>query len=258
MLSTANDFCRKERWWVFLLQRRRFRESWVCLHCIERRSSSENWYSHICFVGNSIDSDHNDKGWGNPVSGIDGCIYCPPYNARYILKYDPHVKQTSLVGDDFGNASSKWNGGSLASNSVVYCLPDHAERILSIDPWKEYTMSLENNMEQHPEQLGCIFNPNDDIPNETNFARAVTKFGKKKVLKALKALKALEARILPPEDQVCAISNLYPFVIAASYKSSDISVIYHLLRHAPSFVHYTNGRANNASSGKRKIQNISK
>ena len=51
-------------------------------------------------------------------------------------------------------------------------------------------------MKQHPEQLGCIFNPNDDIPNETNFARAVTKFGKKKVLKAL------EARILPPEDQV--------------------------------------------------------
>ena len=128
----------------------------------------------ICFVGNSIDSDHDDKGWGNPVSGIDGCIYWPPYISRYILKYDPHAKQTSLVGDDFGNASSKWNGGSLASNGVVYCLPDHAERILSIDPWKEYTMSLENNMGQHPEQLGCIFNPNDDIPNETNFDNPTT------------------------------------------------------------------------------------
>ena len=42
---------------------------------------------------------------------------------------------------------------------------------------------------------------------------------------------------MPPADEVCAISNIHPFMIAASYKRSDISVIYQLLRKSPSFVH---------------------
>ena len=119
--------------------------------------------------------------------GVDGCIYWPPYDARHILKYDPHSDQTSLVGDDFGNTYSKWYGGSLTSDGVIYCIPCVAENVLYINPWKEYTSPLEKNMVQHPEQLGCIFQPSDDIPTETNFDRSVTKFGYKKVLKELKA-----------------------------------------------------------------------
>ena len=183
------------------------------------------------FVGTRVESYHDDFGcdgfgWGDTILGIDGCIYSPPVCARRILKYDPHSDQTSLVGDDFNKASSKWYGGSLASDGVIYCSPFLANFILSIDPWKEYISSLQNNMVQHPEQLGCIFKPNDDMLNETNFDRAVTKFGYKKVLKALEAC-------MHPADQVCAICNLYPFMIAASFNSSDLSVIYHLLRQVP-------------------------
>ena len=187
------------------------------------------------FVGNTVEKNHTGGfGWTDAaILGIDGCIYSPPRNACRILKYDPHSDHTSLVGDNFGSyLYYKWYGGSLASDGVIYCFPHNAARILSIDPWKEYTSSLENNMVQHPEQLGCLFQPSDDIPNATNFDRAVTKFGyKKKVMEVLEAC-------MPPADGLCAVSNLYPFVIAASYKRSDISVIYHLLRKAPSLVHY--------------------
>ena len=41
---------------------------------------------------------------------------------------------------------------------------------------------------------------------------------------------------MPPADQVLAISNFYPFTIAASYKRSNLSVIFHLLRQVPSLV----------------------
>ena len=40
---------------------------------------------------------------------------------------------------------------------------------------------------------------------------------------------------MPPTDKVCAISNLYPFMIAASYKSSDLFMIYNLVRQFSSF-----------------------
>ena len=199
-----------------------------------------------CFVGNSIESNPRDGGWGDAILGIDGCIYWPPYDACRILKYDPHSDQTSLVGNDFGNAEHKWCGGCLASDGVIYCLPNAARRIISIDPWKEYSSSLENKLEQHPEQLGCIFDPSDDITKKSNLDRAVTKFGYKKVLKALEAC-------MPPADQVCGISNLYPFLIAASFSSIDVSVIYQLLPLVPSLVNYNN-RAHNEQSGKNTAQ----
>ena len=88
-------------------------------------------------------------------------------------------------------------------------------------------------MEQHPDQLGCIFHPSDDMPNATNFDRAVTKFGFKKVVKALEAC-------MPAADDLYAIFNLCPFMIAASFNRSDVSIIYHLLRQVPSLVNYIN------------------
>ena len=88
-------------------------------------------------------------------------------------------------------------------------------------------------MEEHPEQLGCLFHPSDDIPNETNFDRAVTKFGQTKILELLD-------ECMPPVHQSCTVSNLYPFMIAASYESSHLSVIYHLIRQMPSFANCTN------------------
>ena len=104
-------------------------------------------------------------------------------------------------------------------------------------------------MEECPEQLGRIFQPSDDIPDETNFDRAVTKFEQKKVLE-------LFEDCMPLADQACAVSNLYPFMIAASYNSSHVSVIYHLLRQVPSLVSASaiTATSNTTQSGKKRKQ----
>lgn len=57
-----------------------------------------------CFVGNSIESNHRDRGWGDAIVGIDGCIYWHPNNTHRLLKYNSHSDQISVVGDDFGGA----------------------------------------------------------------------------------------------------------------------------------------------------------
>ena len=87
-----------------------------------------------CFVGNTVESDHADSnGRGDGILGIDGCIYWPPANAAQILKYDPHLNLTSLVGDDLGHDENKWSGGCAAPDGVIYCILDRANRFLSID-----------------------------------------------------------------------------------------------------------------------------
>ena len=200
-----------------------------------------------CFVGNSIQSEY--EGWGDAILGIDGCIYWPPTFAHHILKFDPHTNQNSLVVVVFESWNVKWSAGCLASDGVIYCIPNRAGRILSIDPWKEFRSSIKMNIQGHQEQLGYLFHLSDDIPNETNFDRAVTKFGHKRILKWLE-------ECLPPPDRLCTGSNLYPFMILASCKESDVSVIYHFLRQVPSFVNSTrhhagHTRTHTASSGKK-------
>ena len=164
------------------------------------------------------------NGFGNAILGIDGCIYWPPCNTTKILKCDPHLNLTQLVGHDFGTRDDhKWVGGCATSDGIIYCLPSSTNKILAIDPLKEYTLSLKNNMEEHPEEFGCIFQPSDDIPDETHFDRAVTKFGQRKVLDLLE-------KSMRPVHQFCSTTNLSPFMIAASCKGSHISVIYYLIR----------------------------
>ena len=106
-----------------------------------------------CMVGHTVESDPERYGWGDGIMGIDGCIYWPPVDATHIMKYDPHSNLTSLVGDDLGDGDDKWSGGCAAPDGVIYCLPYNATRILVIDPLKEYTLSLKDIMEEHPEKL---------------------------------------------------------------------------------------------------------
>ena len=187
------------------------------------------------FVENSVLSDnHRDYGWLDAILGIDGCIYWAPFNARRTLKYDPHSDQTSLVGDDFGiqrTYSGRWYGGSLATDGVIYCIPNTANQVLAIDPLGEFSLGTKTNMEEHPEELGFLFriNGTDTASNRTNFDSAVTKFGVHKVFEIVQ-------KCLPPANEVCVVSRLYPFMIAASYKESPLSVIYFLLRQVPSLI----------------------
>jgi hypothetical protein len=64
------------------------------------------------WIGDPLYSDsgpYSDKGgtgrgWGDPIIGVDKCIYWPPLDANRLLKFDPETQQLpSLVGDDLGH-----------------------------------------------------------------------------------------------------------------------------------------------------------
>ena len=106
-------------------------------------------------------------------------------------------------------------------------------------------------MAQHPEQLGFIFHPSDDMPTETNFDCAITKFGYKKVFEAFEACTHMHRA-----DEVCATSNLYPFMIAASYEKSALSIIYYLVRRHPSLLDHTTCTRTHAYNEKKRKRSI--
>jgi hypothetical protein len=180
------------------------------------------------WIGDRIDSGEWAWGWGNPILGVDKCIYWPPNDANRVLKFDPETQQSpSLVGDDLGEQNNKWRGGALATDGAIYCLPSTSStQILVIDPFKEFSMKLHNNFSQYPQELGRLF-VKDEECNETSYNSAVRKFGIEKVFKFL-------IKECLPSDKEWADSfsgNSLPlFMVAASCENSAVSVIYHLLR----------------------------
>jgi hypothetical protein len=169
-----------------------------------------------------------EAGWGDPIIGADKCIYWPPSSANRVLKFDPETQHLpSLVGDDLGEGCFKWKGGALAPNGNIYCIPYYSTQILVIDPFKEMSMTLQNNFRQHPQELGHLF-VKDEECNETFYNSAVRKFGIEKVFKVL------VEECLPSDgewaDSFSGSSNLPLFMVAASCENSAVSVIYHLLR----------------------------
>jgi hypothetical protein len=63
-----------------------------------------------------------EQGWGDPIVGVDKCIYWPPRSANRVRKFDPKTqKLPSLVGDDLGGGAFKWWSGALASNGTNEC-----------------------------------------------------------------------------------------------------------------------------------------
>ena len=196
------------------------------------------------FVGNSIESNHHHEGWGDAILGIDGCIYLPPRNADLILKYDHHSNQT---GDNFGWQRSRWNSGALEVDGVIYCIPSSTYQILAIDPLGEFSLVTKTNMEEHPEELGFLFriNDSDTTSNRTYFDCTSTTFGIQKVLEIVQ-------EHMPPANEVCAVCGLYPFMIAASFKESPLSVVYVLLRQVPFLINSKSNSAVRNANLKRK------
>jgi hypothetical protein len=167
------------------------------------------------------------RGWGDPIIGIDKCIYWPPLYVYHVLKFGPETQQLpSLVGDDLDEGGWKWMGaGALAIDGVIYCIPACSTQILAIDPFKELAMTMQNNIQKYPQELGRLFEK--DGRNETFFGSAVRKFGIEKVFKFL------VEECLPSDKEWAADTpggNLSLFLVAASCENCAASVIYHLLR----------------------------
>jgi len=177
------------------------------------------------WIGDKI-AEFVGQGWGDPIIGVDKCIYWPSYNANRVLKFDPETQQLpSLVGDDLGEGQ-KWVGGALlATDGAIYCIPSGATQILTIDPFKELAMSMQHSINKYPEELGRLFVK--DGRNETFYGSAVRKFGIEK------GFKLLVEECLPSDGEWAdsfSGNSLPLFMVAASCENSAVSVIYHLLR----------------------------
>ena len=101
--------------------------------------------NNYTWIGDRIYSGIRGKGWGDPIIGVDKCIYWPPS--------DP-----SLVGDDLGGTGSyKWQCGALATDGTIYCIPYCSSVVLVIDPFKEFSATLQTNMTLYPDVWPYIF-----------------------------------------------------------------------------------------------------
>ena len=188
---------------------------------VDTTSNKYDWIGDRIYSGNGV-------GWGDPIVGVDKCIYWPPSFANRVLKFDPETQQLpSLVGDDLGEG--EWWNGALATDGVIYCIPSSATtQILAIDPFKELAMTMQNNIIKYPKDLGWLFAKKDDGCNETFYGSAVRKFGIEKVFKFL-----VEECLPSDKERADTRSgNLPLFMIAASCENcaASVSVIYHLLR----------------------------
>jgi len=95
---------------------------------IDTTSNNYTW------IGGCIYSSRG-QGWGDPIVGVDKCIYWPPLYANRVLKCDPETQQLpSLVGDVLGGEGDlfKWFGGALATDGVIYCIPSCSTQVLEI------------------------------------------------------------------------------------------------------------------------------
>jgi hypothetical protein len=184
--------------------------------------------NNYTWIGDPIFSESEGRGWGDPIVGVDKCIYWPPLYANRVLKFDPETQHVpSLVGDDLGEGSDKWQNGALAAtDGVIYCIPACSTQILVIDPFKELSMTLQNNFIQHPQELGRLFVKDDEEYDETFYKSAVRKFGIEKVFELIE-------ECIPLDDVEWADthSNALPlFMVAASCENCAASVIYYFLR----------------------------
>jgi hypothetical protein len=206
--------------------------------------------NNYTWIGDDIFSENGEAGWGDPIVGVDKCIYWPPYNANRVLKFEPGTQELPLlVGDDFGEGGSKWKGGALSTDGVIYCIPVSANQVLAIDPFKELAMTMQNNILKYPEELGKLFAK--DGCNETFYGSAIRKFGIEKVFKFL-VEECLPSDKEWADTRTRSGGNLPLFMVAASCENcaSSVSVIYHLLRRN---VHDAFLSGNNGISKKRKL-----
>jgi hypothetical protein len=183
--------------------------------------------NNYTWIGNPIYSEWGE-GWGDPIIGVDKCIYWPPYNANRVLKFDPETQQLpSLVGDDFGEGGpSKWAGGALATDGAIYCIPYCSSQVLTIDPFKEFSATLQTNMTLYPQELGRLFLKGEEQCDETFFESSLRKFGGEKMFELIEECLPLDAEWAGAHNH----GNLPPFIVATSCENCAASVIYYLLR----------------------------
>lgn len=83
-------------------------------------------------------SNQKWKYHGAAVSDVDGCIYCIPQAAEYVMKINPITDEISFIGDCYPGVN-KWYGGQLLPDGCIYGVCQNHRGILKIDPKTQET-----------------------------------------------------------------------------------------------------------------------
>ena len=83
-------------------------------------------------------SNQKWKYHGAAVSDVDGCIYCIPQAAEYVMKINPVTDEISFIGDCYPGVN-KWYGGQLLPDGCIYGVCQNHRGILKIDPKNQET-----------------------------------------------------------------------------------------------------------------------
>ena len=82
------------------------------------------------------------------VAGKNGYLYCIPFRARRVIKFNPVDKSMTEIGPDFGDRYvTKWRNGAITGSGVIYCPPYSRRRgILKIDTNTDTAIELDVNL----------------------------------------------------------------------------------------------------------------
>ena len=83
-------------------------------------------------IGPDLSQYGGQNRWYGGITGLDGCVYAPPYAATGVLRIDPRTDKVDVIGD-FPEGGYKWHGGLLSKTGMIYAFPCHANEVLCID-----------------------------------------------------------------------------------------------------------------------------
>jgi len=108
------------------------------------------------------------------------------------------------------------------------------ELLRGISSWSNigaFTLMLKAGLKYYPEELGFLFRKSRHGFGKTAWYRALDQFGRGKTLSAVE--KCLEETTDAKMLERNPMTNAYPFMLAAAGDTSELSIVYHLLRRDP-------------------------
>lgn len=151
----------------------------------------------------------------SPFVANDGCI-CLQIGA-HLFRYNINSQQCVFEWID---AFGEWCSGVQSDDGIIYCLPYYGDKLLTIDPFSGFIQNLIDSSGLSEQDQNCIL-------EKPIFDEAALAFGFEKTRQVIQ-------RFFPIADQVCPLTNLHSFMIAASTKRCSLDIIYFLLRRNPS------------------------
>lgn len=172
----------------------------------------------------------------SPFVANDGCI-CWQIGA-HLFRYNINSQHFVFEWID---AFGEWCSGVQSEDGIIYCVPYYGDKLLTIDPFSGFIQNLIDSSGLSQQDQNCIL-------EKPIFDEAAKAFGFEKTRQAIQ-------RFFPIADQVCPLTNLHSFMIAASAEQCSLDIIYFLLKRNPSLLFCHEDYASSDRTSRIIIQN---